>query len=179
MPVSPQLEEEMDSDALSKQILKEINPELPGPQVPRKKPGKDGAAQLDHWSSAILMERAAYLRKLAKHGDGSAGETLKEYPRHFTMLSFRSRDGLVEHHENFADLFVVLDGRATLVTGGAITGAETIGPGEIRGVSIVGGTRQELRAGDVAHVPAGLPHQMLVPGDKTFTSFVMKIEEKP
>jgi mannose-6-phosphate isomerase-like protein (cupin superfamily) len=172
-------EEKMNSHALSKQILKEINPELPGPQAPKKNPAKNGAARLDHWSHAILMERAAYLSKLAKHGDGSAGETLKQYPRHFTMLSFRGRDGVVELHENFADLFVVLDGRATLVTGGTITGAETIGPGEIRGVSIVGGTRQELRSGDVAHVPAGLPHQMLVPGDMTFTSFVMKIQEKP
>jgi len=169
----------MDSDTLSKQILKEINPELPGPQVPRKKLGKDGAVQWDHWSHAILMERAAYMRKLAKHGDGSASETLKEYPQHFTMLSFRDRDGVVELHEDFADLFVVLDGRATLLTGGTIIGAETIAPGEIRGVSIMGGTRQELRAGDVAHVPAGLAHQMLVPGDKTFTAFVMKIREKP
>jgi mannose-6-phosphate isomerase-like protein (cupin superfamily) len=169
----------MDSDRLSSQILKEINPELPAPRAARKKSGKDEAAQLHHWSHAILMERAAYLRKLAKNGDGSASETLKEYPQHFTMLSFRGRDGVVELHEDFADLFVVLDGRATLVTGGTITGAETIGPGEIRGVSIDGGTRQELRAGDVAHVPAGLPHQMLVPGDKTFTAFVMKIKEKP
>ena len=169
----------MDSDMFSKQILSEINPELPAPTAAHKDRRKDRSAQLDHWSHAILMERAAYLRKLAKNGDGTAGETLKEYPQHFTMLSFRSRDGVVELHEDFADLFVVLDGRATLVTGGTISGAETIGPGEIRGVSIVGGTRQELRAGDVAHVPAGLPHQMLVPGEKTFTAFVMKIKEKP
>ena len=168
----------MAADALSRQILKEINPELPGPQAPRKKPGKDAPAQLDHWSNAILLERTAYLRKLAKHGDGSASETLKEYPRHFTMLSFRSRDGVAELHESFADLFVVLEGRATLVTGGTMTGAESVGPGETRGSSIEGGSRQELRAGDMAHVPAGLPHQMLVPSDKTFTAFVMKIQEK-
>ena len=93
------------------------------------------------------------------------------------MLSFRARDGVAELHENFADLFVVLDGRATLVTGGTVVGAETVGPGEVRGTSIEGGLRQELRAGDVAHVPAGVPHQMLVPGDKTFTSFVMKIQQ--
>jgi uncharacterized RmlC-like cupin family protein len=29
----------------------------------------------------------------------------------------------------------------------------------------------------VAHVPAGVPHQMLVRGDKTFTSFVVKIAQ--
>lgn len=56
-------------------------------------------------------------------------------------------------------------------------GAETIGPGEIRGASIEGGMRQELRAGDVAHVPAGVPHQMLVAGEKTITSLVVKVRE--
>jgi quercetin dioxygenase-like cupin family protein len=50
-------------------------------------------------------------------------------------------------------------------------------PGETRGSSIEGGKRQELRAGDVAHVPAGLPHQMLVAGEQTVTCLVMKVQE--
>ena len=160
-------------DTVSKQILKEIDLEPSGPRVPQK----DAAPHLDHWSPAILLERAAYLSKLAKHSDGSASETLREYPRHFTMLSFRSRDGQAELHENFADLFYILDGRATLVTGGSLAGAVTVGPGEVRGDSVEGGARQELRAGDVAHVPAGVPHQFLVSGGKTVTCFVVKIQE--
>ena len=52
-------------------------------------------------------------------------------------------------------------------------------PERLRGVSIEGGTRQELRAGDTAHVPAGLPHQMLVSGDKSITCLVVKIQENP
>ncbi|MGP8252440.1 MAG: cupin domain-containing protein [Terracidiphilus sp.] len=40
-----------------------------------------------------------------------------------------------------------------------------------------GGVRQELRAGDVVHVPAGTPHQFLLAGDKAVTSLVMKIRE--
>lgn len=159
-------------EEIFKEIFKEIEREPPAPKKVRP-----GAA--DHYSPAVLMERAAYLRKLAKHSDGSASETLKEYPQHFTMLSFRSRSGEAEVHENFADLFYVLDGLATLVTGGMVNGARSTGPGETRGESIGGGVRQELRAGDVAHVPAGVPHQMLVPGDKTFTCFVMKVLEKP
>ena len=87
----------MDSDAFSKQILNGINPELPGPPAPRRKAGKDGAAQLDHWSHAVLMERAAYLRKLAKHGDGSDSETLKEYP-HQTVTIF-------DHHTNASETY--------------------------------------------------------------------------
>ena len=160
-------------DISSKQILKVIDPEPPGPRVSQN----EAPPHLDHWSPAILLERAAYLSKLARHSDGSASETLKEYPRHFTMLSFRSRDGHAELHENFADLFYVLDGCATLVTGGSLAGAVTIGPGEIRGDSIEGGARQRLRAGDVAHVPAGVSHQFLVPSGKTVTSFVVKIQE--
>ncbi len=93
------------------------------------------------------------------------------------MLSFRSSNGEAEIHENFADVFYVLDGRATLVTGGRVAGAVSIGPGETRGASVEGGRPQELRAGDVAHVPAGMPHQMLVAGDKTVTCMVIKIQE--
>ncbi len=168
-------------DDISKKIWNELLP--PEREVvsraPRVRPLKDKPPHADHWPAPILLERAAYLRKLAKHGDGQASETLKEYPRHATMLSFRARNGVAELHERFADLFYVLDGRATLVTGGTVVGAQAIGPGEIRGTSIEGGIRQELRAGDVAHVPAGVPHQMLVSGDKTVTSFVVKIEQNP
>jgi mannose-6-phosphate isomerase-like protein (cupin superfamily) len=132
---------------------------------------------VDHFSPAVLLERAAYLRKMAKHGDGSASETLREYPQHFVMLSFRGRSGEVEVHDRFADLFCVLAGSATLVTGGVVEGARVTAPGETRGKSITGGTSQKLCAGDIAHVPAGTPHQMLLTGDETITSLVMKVQE--
>jgi mannose-6-phosphate isomerase-like protein (cupin superfamily) len=131
----------------------------------------------DFWALAQLLERVPHLRQLAAEGDGASGETLKKYPRHSTILSFRSRDGVSEVHEAFADLFYILDGSTTLVTGGTIVGAKTVGPGEIRGDSIDGGTRQELKAGDVAHVPAGLPHQMLVAAEKSVTCMVIKVQE--
>jgi mannose-6-phosphate isomerase-like protein (cupin superfamily) len=158
-------------ERITKEILKDMNLDevAPKPRGPRN--------PVDHWSPPLLLERAAYLRKMAKHGDGSASETLKEYPLHFAMLSFRSRSGEVEVHERFADLFVVLAGAATLVTGGTVAGARIVAPGETRANSIAGGTPQSLRPGDVAHVPAGTPHQMLLKGDDTFTCLVMKVQE--
>ena len=158
-------------ERIAKEILKDLNLDevAPKPSGPRN--------PVDHWSPPLLLERAAYLRKLAKHGDGSASETLKEYPQHLAMLSFRSRSGEVEVHERFADLFVVLAGAATLVTGGTVVGARIVAPGETRGESIAGGTPKNLRPGDVAHVPAGTPHQMLLKGDATITSLVMKVQE--
>ncbi|MGD0681146.1 MAG: cupin domain-containing protein [Terracidiphilus sp.] len=167
-------------DKIKNQILKELLPaekDVVPPAASARAKGQKPVLHSDHWSSAVLLERAAYLHKMAKQGDGSAGETLKEYPRHCAMLSFRSRDGEAEVHENFADVFYVLEGRATLVTGGMVAGARLTKPGETRGTSIEGGVRQELRTGDVAHVPAGLPHQMLVAGEQTVTCLVMKVQE--
>lgn len=169
-------------DKISKEILKEALPaekDVAAPAASAQAGGEKPALHLDHWTSAVLLERAAHLHKLARQGDGSAGETLKAYPRHSAILSFRSRDGEAEIHENFADVFYVLEGRTTLVTGGTIVGARLTKPGETRGTSIEGGARQELRAGDVAHVPAGLPHQMLVAGEQTVTCLVMKVQENP
>ncbi|MGD0546839.1 MAG: cupin domain-containing protein [Terracidiphilus sp.] len=140
---------------------------------------KEIARESDRWSTAALLERAVALRALAGRGDGSASETLREFPRHCAMLLVRSRDGVAEAHENFADLFYVLDGQAVLVTGGAVVDGAEIVPGEIRGSRVEGGRAQELRVGDVAHVPAGLPHQMLVGAEQTITCLVMKIQEKP
>jgi mannose-6-phosphate isomerase-like protein (cupin superfamily) len=156
-------------DKLSHKILKEAVHEEPAPKAHAKNP-------VDHWTPAVLKERAVYLRKIAENSNGAGVEKLAEYAQHYTMLLYRNRDGEAEVHENFADLFYVIDGSATLVTGGKVVGARTTGPGEIRGDSIEGGTRQVLKPGDLAHVPVGVPHQMLV-GGHTATCFVMKIEQ--
>jgi uncharacterized RmlC-like cupin family protein len=37
--------------------------------------------------------------------------------------------------------------------------------------------RQELRVGDMAHVLAGLPHQMLVADEQTVACLVLKVRE--
>jgi quercetin dioxygenase-like cupin family protein len=44
---------------------------------------------------------------------------------------------------------------------------------------VKGGTNQELRAGDVVHVPAGVTHQMLLAEGESVTYFVIKIQEAP
>lgn len=164
-------------DDFSKVILRELLPSEKSPRVSTRKRDKDEEDVLDHLAAPVLLERAAYLKKLARAGDGSASEVLKQYPQHAIHLLVRSRNGGAEQHERFADLFFVIDGRAALLTGGTIAGAKTIAPGEVRGTDIQGGVQQELRAGDLAHVPAKMPHQMLVSGDKFVTCLVVKIEQ--
>jgi mannose-6-phosphate isomerase-like protein (cupin superfamily) len=164
-------------DDFSKAILRELLPEEKLQRTPKRKQKRTEAA-LHHLAAPVVLERAAYLRKLAKFGDGSASEVLKEYPQHSIHLLVRNRSGGAELHECFADLFFVLEGRAALLTGGTVAHARTVAPGEIRGSSVEGGERQELGAGDIAHVPAGLPHQMLVSGERFVTCLVLKIEQE-
>jgi mannose-6-phosphate isomerase-like protein (cupin superfamily) len=133
--------------------------------------------QSDHWSRAQLLERAKHLQQQAAKGDGSASETLEKYPHHYTMLAFRQKSGGGELHQNFADMFVILDGHATIVTGGSVVDQKTVSPGEVRGKSVEGGKRQDVTAGDVVHIPAGMPHQTLVADGETVTYFVVKAEE--
>ncbi len=54
---------------------------------------------------------------------------------------------------------------------------KTTGPGETLGASVKGGSRQTLNAGDVVHIPAGMPHQMILDDGATVTYFVVKVEE--
>jgi mannose-6-phosphate isomerase-like protein (cupin superfamily) len=165
----------MEMDRVSAQILRAVIGDEPAPKPQRSKKDEPGSA--DHWTPAVLLERGAYLRKLARAGSGEASETLHEYPQHRAMLSFRSRNGEVEVHGKFADMFIVLSGEATLVTGGTVVNARIAAPGETRGDSIEGGRLQPLRQGEIVHVPAGTPHQFLVSSEKTITCFVLKIQE--
>jgi len=157
-------------DDLAKRILNDLNLEEIAPRTRKQ-------SLVDHWSPAVLLERAAYLRKMAKYGNGSAVEAIKEYPHYAAVLSFQSRTGDAEVHHGHTCLFHVLAGAATLTTGGTVNRPRTIEPGELRGASIENGSSQELRQGDIAHVPAGVPHQFLIAGDKSLTCLIVKIQE--
>lgn len=107
-----------------------------------------------------------------------ASETLGTFGNHLTMLAHREGDGEVEMHDKMADVFIISSGEATLILGGTIVGSRNSGPGETRGTSITGGEKHMLGAGDAVHIPAKVPHQMLVPKGKKITYFVVKVEEK-
>jgi mannose-6-phosphate isomerase-like protein (cupin superfamily) len=63
-------------------------------------------------------------------------------------------------HEAQAELFYVIDGSATLLTGGKLTG-ETRNGTNLSGAGIEGGVRQTFSKGDFLLVPSGIPHQFV------------------
>jgi mannose-6-phosphate isomerase-like protein (cupin superfamily) len=93
------------------------------------------------------------------------------------MLAFRSQSGKAELHEKFADFYVVVDGKATLVSGGQMVHGATTAPGEVRGDSIEGGKETQLKKGDIVHIPANIPHQLMLSKGDTFKYFIVKVQE--
>jgi len=70
----------------------------------------------------------------------------------------RTAPGEVEIHEHDTDIFYILEGSATFVTGGKALDTKVIGPGETRSRSITGGEERSLTKGDVIVIPNGVPH---------------------
>jgi mannose-6-phosphate isomerase-like protein (cupin superfamily) len=114
-------------------------------------------------------------QKLAQKKVPFASQDLARYGNHYTMLAYREETGSSEVHEHEADIFVIEDGEATIVTGGKMVNPQTQKPGEIRGSSITGGERHTLSTGDIVHIPAGTPHQLLIEKGKPFSYFVVKV----
>ena len=86
------------------------------------------------------------------------GGNLVKAPDLTVLGSFRNGPGQVEVHEKETDVFYVVDGSATFVTGGKMAGGKTTEPGQIRGTDIQGGQTHHLTKGDVIVIPAGIPH---------------------
>jgi uncharacterized RmlC-like cupin family protein len=95
---------------------------------------------------------------------------------HSLLAIRREADGEAEVHDTQVDVIFVKSGEGTLILGGTVVEPRTTGPGEIRGKSITGGVSKKMAVGDVIHVPAKIPHQMLVPKSLTFE--VVKVDTK-
>jgi len=78
--------------------------------------------------------------------------------KYMVHTSRRDRPGLAEVHGLDTDIIYVLEGKATLVTGGTAVDAKQIEPNELRGSRIEGGVTRQLSKGEVIIVPANTPH---------------------
>ena len=72
--------------------------------------------------------------------------------------SRREAPGMVEVHTKDADILYVLQGSATIVTGGTMVEGRNIAADEIRGKESIGGETRSLIPGDTMIIPNGVPH---------------------
>lgn len=103
--------------------------------------------------------RVTYLRSEQVEAAFAKGVPLVEVEDYKIHASRRaSEPGLAEIHTRDTDIIYVLQGSATLVTGGTAVAARNTGPEELRGSGIEGGESRQLRPGDIVVVPNGTPH---------------------
>jgi mannose-6-phosphate isomerase-like protein (cupin superfamily) len=134
------------------------------------------SAGVDAYSPEQLERLARPLHAQADAGNGTATRILANYPGHYTMIVYRDKDGEVEVHQRFADVIFVMSGKATLITGGTTQDEKVVKPGEIRGTSIAGGSQSKLEEGDLVHIPANTPHQLLILPGSSITYITIKVE---
>lgn len=101
------------------------------------------------------------------------GAPLFETGTYKVHASRREAPGEAEVHEHETDVFYVLEGSASFVTGGTVVDPKVVAPGEIRGSAIRGGETRRLTQGDVIVVPKGVPH-WFKESDNPFLYFVVK-----
>ena len=99
-----------------------------------------------------------YLSSTSVASAFKAGMPLVETGNYKVHASRRDAPGMAEVHVRDTDIIYVLEGTATLVTGGDVVEGKPTAADEIRGASIRGGQSQRLERGDVFIVPQGLPH---------------------
>jgi mannose-6-phosphate isomerase-like protein (cupin superfamily) len=129
------------------------------------------------WTGASLKDIELTLKTEADASSHHMSvRRLADFPQDTFMLSRRQADGVVEWHENQADVFFVQSGSATLLVGGTMVGGEVTEPHEKRNGTIQGGIKRKLSAGDVVRIPPQVPHQLLLDGSPQFTYFVIKVK---
>jgi|GEM_PF-1411264 len=107
---------------------------------------------------------------------GVATSPLDNFGTYTSMLIVRVHTGEAELHKDWADQMVVEKGTVTLVYGGKMTGEHPMpnNASELRGTGLEGGKEVTLHPGDIAQIPAGLPHWVKLAPGVTTTYIVFK-----
>jgi mannose-6-phosphate isomerase-like protein (cupin superfamily) len=139
-------------------------PVTPTPDKPFVFQGQQVQAQL-----AQLVEKA----KATHHGDAELARTGNVA----LQLSVMAVSGPGELHRHADDVLMVQQGSATLITGGTMLNGKDRPNGNTYGSGLEGGESRTIGAGDIAIVPAGLTHQLVVPAGTVLVMIVGKIQE--
>ncbi len=103
---------------------------------------------------------AAALAKLPADRPSAAARVFTLAPYNVNVEQRQPRPQGASLHDAQAEFFYVIDGAATLLTGGTLTAPTRTGA-NVAGTGIEGGVRQAFRKGDFLLVPAGVPHQFV------------------
>jgi mannose-6-phosphate isomerase-like protein (cupin superfamily) len=109
-------------------------------------------------SAADLNALIAKAKSERKEGQPIVVEPIVELGSYDGHLEYRASVGNAAVHEKEAELFYVIDGSATLTTGGKLVNEKRTDATNLSGSAIQGGTPRKIAKGDWILVPENTPH---------------------
>ncbi len=139
-------------------------------QAPARGGGPAGPRAPSNENIATLLSASAVKAQLAKMTEDRPTQehTIVERVGAYRLsIEHRKLPQRPAVHEQEAEIWSVIEGTATITTGGAIEGAAaptagtaTQAPGNVFGKMIKGGTLNRVGPGDMLLIPEGVPHQI-------------------
>lgn len=109
-------------------------------------------------SSADVAALIAKAKSERKENQPIVAQRLLQLAPYNANLEYRASVGPAAVHEKEAEMFYVIDGSATLVTGGKLTKESRTNAENLTGTGIEGGTPRAVAKGDFVIVPENTPH---------------------
>ena len=129
-------------------------------QLPAQQPAKQAKqpkATKTYTSAADITAMMAKAKNERKADQANLIQGILNLAPYSANLEYRGAVGPAAAHEKEAEMFYVIDGGGTLVTGGKLVG-ETRNGDNLSGTTIDGGTDQNVGKGDFFIVPQNTPH---------------------
>jgi mannose-6-phosphate isomerase-like protein (cupin superfamily) len=117
-----------------------------------------GAAGRTMVSAADVSAMIAKARVERKPDQALLPQSMIRLDQYNVSLEYRAAVANAAVHETEAELFYVVDGSATLVTGGRLKNESRTNAANLSGTGIEGGQSRHVAKGDFIMVPEGQPH---------------------
>lgn len=123
-----------------------------------QQPAANPAASRTMVSAADVAAMIVKAKSDRKEGQALLAQSMIQLAPYNVSLEYRAQVANAAVHETEAELFYVIDGSATLVTGGRLTADATRNGANLTGKGIEGGTSRKVAKGDFIMVPENTPH---------------------
>ena len=109
-------------------------------------------------ASADVAALVAKAKADIKPGQALLSQPLLQLAPYSVNVEYRVAVANAAVHDHEAELFYVIEGSATMVTGGQLTNPMRTNAENLTGTGVTGGTAQHVAKGDFVLVPNGTPH---------------------
>jgi mannose-6-phosphate isomerase-like protein (cupin superfamily) len=109
-------------------------------------------------SSADVAALAAQAKSERKENQPLVSKPILRLAPYTASLEYRASVGPAAIHEKEAEFFYVIDGSATMVTGGKLVGEKRTNAENLTGTAIEGGATRSVAKGDFIVVPENTAH---------------------